>query len=61
MQDLDDVEVTKVGDYEAALHGFAKANANKLLDQINESGDFNDEIEAEMKNVCDDFTKKGAY
>ncbi len=58
---LDDVEVDKVVDYEAALHDFAKANYESELDEINESGDYNDEIAATLKKICEDFEKKGAY
>ena len=58
---LDDVDVVKVGDYEAALHDYAKSNASELLDTINTSGDFSDEIETAMKKLCDDFASKGAY
>lgn len=47
--------------YEAALHDYAKSNASDLLDTINTSGDFSDEIETAMKKLCDDFANKGAY
>ena len=58
---LDGVEVAKVGDYEEALHDFARSNHQDLLDQVNESGDYNDEIEAGLKAVCEGFAEKGAY
>jgi F-type H+-transporting ATPase subunit alpha len=58
---LDGVEVTKVIDFENALHDFAKANHGDLLDSINESGDYNDDIAASLKGVCDNFAEKGAY
>jgi F-type H+-transporting ATPase subunit alpha len=58
---VDDVEVTKIIDFENALHDFAKANHGDLLDSINESGDYNDEIAASLKGVCDGFAEKGAY
>ena len=58
---LDDVEVPKVGAYEAALHDYAHANNGDLLDKINETGEYNDGIEASLKAVCDGFAKKGAY
>jgi F-type H+-transporting ATPase subunit alpha len=32
-----------------------------LLAQINESGDYNDDIEAAMKAAIEDFKKNGAY
>jgi F-type H+-transporting ATPase subunit alpha len=58
---LDGVEVTKIIDFENALHDFAKANHGDLLDSINESGDYNDDIAASLKGVCDGFEEKGAY
>ncbi len=58
---LDDVDVAKVGDYEAALHDFARANHGDLLDSINASGDYNDDIAAQLKACCDGFAEKGAY
>src|SRR5690606_31778215 len=48
---LDDVPVAKVVPFEAALHDFARANAADLLDKINKTGDYNDEIEGEMRSV----------
>ena len=58
---LDGVDVAKVGDFEAALHDYARANHGDLLGKIDESGDYNDEIEAELKGVMDAFSEKGAY
>jgi len=58
---LDKVEVSKVLAYEVALHDYAKANNADVLDGINESGDYNDDIAASLKGICDDFAKKGAY
>jgi F-type H+-transporting ATPase subunit alpha len=58
---LDGVEVAKVGDFEQALHDYARSNDSALLDKINESGDLNDEISAALKAVCDGFAEKGAY
>jgi F-type H+-transporting ATPase subunit alpha len=58
---LDKVPVDKVVDYETALHDFARANNQADLDAMNESGDYNDEIAAKLKGICDGFAKKGAY
>ena len=58
---LDGVEVAKVGDYEAALHDYASANSGDLLNKINDTGDYNDEIKAGLKAICDGFAEKGAY
>jgi F-type H+-transporting ATPase subunit alpha len=58
---LDDVDVAKVIDYETALHDFAKASHGELLEAINKSGDYNDDVAASLKGVCDGFAEKGAY
>lgn len=58
---IDDVDIAKVGDFEAALHDYARGNYGDLLDKINESGDYNDEIEGELKGVMEAFSEKGAY
>jgi F-type H+-transporting ATPase subunit alpha len=58
---LDNVEVSKVLAFEEALHDYAKANHGATLEAINESGDYNDEIAATLKSVCDEFAEKGAY
>jgi F-type H+-transporting ATPase subunit alpha len=58
---LDKVEVSKVLAYEEALHDYAKANNADVLESINKSGDYNDDIAATLKGVCDEFAEKGAY
>ena len=58
---LDDVEVAKISDYESALHDYARSNESELLENINKTGDYNDDIEASMKKICDDFAKNGSY
>ncbi len=58
---LDDVEVEKVVPFEAALHEFARANHSALIEQIDASGDYSDEIQAGLKAVLDDFREKGAW
>jgi F-type H+-transporting ATPase subunit alpha len=58
---LDDVAVEKVVDYEEALHDFARANNQEVLDSINASGDYNDDVAASLKSICDGFAEKGAY
>jgi len=58
---IDPVPVNKVVDYEEALHDFARSNHGELLDSINESGDYNDEIQAGLKKACEAFAEQGAY
>jgi F-type H+-transporting ATPase subunit alpha len=58
---LDKLPVDKVNDYEQALHDFAKANHAGMLDRINESGDYDDDVAAGLKKICDEFAEKGAF
>jgi F-type H+-transporting ATPase subunit alpha len=58
---IDPVPANKVVDYEEALHDFAKANHADILDGINKSGDYNDDIAASLKGICEAFAEKGAY
>ena len=58
---LDDVAVNKVVDFEAALHSYVRSNYADLLKQINESGDYNDEIAAKMKEALDKFKSSSTW
>ena len=58
---IDDVEVNKVVPFEAALHDYIRSNFKDLLDQINESGDYNDDIEASIKKAVEDFKSNGVW
>ncbi|MCU7804991.1 MAG: F0F1 ATP synthase subunit alpha [Candidatus Thiodiazotropha sp. (ex Lucinoma annulata)] len=52
---LDDVETTKIVDFENALQGYMKSSQKTLLDKINESGDYNAEIEQALHDALKDF------
>jgi len=52
---LDDVDVKKVVDFEQAMLAYLKSNQADLLKQINDSGDYNDEIAASMKAAIEKF------
>jgi len=58
---LDDVPVNKVVAFEAGLHAHANANAAALIARINTSGDYNNEIAAELKAVVEAFKSTGTY
>ncbi len=58
---IDDIEVAKVSDFEAAMLTYVRSEKSDFLDSLNESGDFNDEIAAEMKSTLEDFKSKGAW
>ena len=58
---IDKVPANKVVAYEEALHDYARANHGDLLDKINASGDYSDEIQAGLKATCQAFAENGAY
>jgi F-type H+-transporting ATPase subunit alpha len=52
---LKPVEVNKIGDFESALLSYMKAEHSDLMDQINQSGDYNDDIAAGFKAALEKF------
>ncbi|MDQ4146734.1 MAG: F0F1 ATP synthase subunit alpha, partial [Pseudomonadota bacterium] len=58
---LDDVPVDKVVDFEASLQSYLRSEQKELLDRINESGDYNDEIAQSIRKVLDDFKKTQSW
>jgi len=58
---LDDVDVKKVVDFEAALHAHVRNNYADLLNTINDTGDYNDDIAAGLRKAVEDFKATGAY
>ncbi len=58
---LDDVPVNKIGAFEDALHAHFNNTAGELIGRINQSGDWNDEIEAAFKQGIADFKATGSW
>jgi F-type H+-transporting ATPase subunit alpha len=52
---LKEVPLNKVLDFEAALLSFLNAEYGDLVAQINETGDWNDELEAKFKEIMEKF------
>ena len=52
---LGDVEIAKLADFEAALLSFAKGQFAELVAQIDKTGAYNDEIEAQFSKLLQDF------
>jgi len=52
---LQDIEVTKILDFEAALISFMNGTYTELMNDINASGNFNGEIEASLKEGIEKF------
>ncbi|MEQ9510584.1 MAG: F0F1 ATP synthase subunit alpha, partial [Alloalcanivorax xenomutans] len=52
---LKGIEVEKIGAFEAALLDYMNSEQKALMDKINEKGDYNDEIEAGIKEGVEQF------
>ena len=58
---LDDVEIKKVVEFESAMHAYVKSNHGALIEKINTTADYNDEIAAGLKKAVEDFKANGAW
>ncbi len=58
---LDDIELDKVGDFEAALQANMAQQQPDLLKRINDSGDFDDDIAAAFKQAIEDFKANNVW
>ncbi|MBI1195603.1 MAG: F0F1 ATP synthase subunit alpha [Gammaproteobacteria bacterium] len=58
---LDDVELSKVGDFEAALHSNMNSQHKGLMDKINAKGDLNDEITSGLKSAIESFKSNSVW
>ena len=58
---LDDIDVDKVSDFESAMLSYIRTEKTDFLNSINENGDYNDDIAAEMKTSLEDFKSKGSW
>ena len=52
---LDDIAVAKVRDFEDGLQGYMKSEHGKLLEKINQTGDFGDDIQTALRNAVTQF------
>ena len=58
---LDDVDVTKVVAFETALLDYFNTDYAALRDEINESGNYNDDIAAKLKACVESFKSSRTY
>ena len=58
---LDDVPVARIGAFEDGLHAHFANTSGELMDTINGSGDWNDEIEAAFKAGIAEFKTTGSW
>ncbi|MEO3957375.1 F0F1 ATP synthase subunit alpha, partial [Chromobacterium piscinae] len=52
---LTDVELAKILSFEAALLAFADRDHAELMQEINQTGNYNNDIEAKLKSLLDTF------
>ena len=58
---LDDVETTKVVDFEAALQGYMKSSHADLMDKINTETDYNDEVANALHDAIKGFKANNTW
>jgi F-type H+-transporting ATPase subunit alpha len=58
---LDAVEVHKVLQFEAALQLYMKSEHGELMDNINSTGDFNNDIEQALQTALESFVKTHSW
>jgi len=58
---LDDVPVNKIGAFEEGLHAHFANTAGELIAKVNDSGDWNGEIEAAFKKGIGEFKTTGSW
>ena len=58
---FDDVEINRIMSFEKGLHEFVRSNHKDLIDLINSSLDYNDDMAAKMKIALDDFKTNGVW
>ncbi len=58
---LDELDVNKVRDFEAALQNYMSSDQAELMNSINSTGDFNDDIKQGLRSAIENFTKTHSW
>ncbi|MDA9802645.1 F0F1 ATP synthase subunit alpha [Gammaproteobacteria bacterium] len=58
---MDDVEVEKIGSFEEALHSYFTSEKADLEKSINDTGDWNDDIEKQFTDLVEEFKKTQTF
>jgi F-type H+-transporting ATPase subunit alpha len=58
---MDDIEVERVGSFEEALHSFFSSEKPDLEKSLNDTGDWNDDIEKQFTEVVEQFKKTQTF
>ncbi len=58
---LDEVEVEQVRAFEAALHAYARSEHADFLEQLNQDGSYDEEIQGRFKDILETFIKTQSW
>ena len=58
---LDDVPANKVVDFETAMHDYFRSNYQEILDQVDQTGGWDDNIQAAFTKGLDAFKANGSW
>ncbi|HEY5702856.1 MAG TPA: F0F1 ATP synthase subunit alpha [Gammaproteobacteria bacterium] len=58
---LDDIELEKIGDFEHALHNFMHSEKKDLMQKIDDTGDYDDEIKDGLMKGIEEFKKNHSW
>lgn len=58
---LDDVDVERIGSFEANLLDYAASNYADFMKELTQSGNYNDDIKAKLIEILDSFKKNSAW
>ncbi len=58
---IDEVELEKVGAFEAALHDYMHSEQSELMNQIGDDGNYSDDIESALKDAIQKFMETGSW
>lgn len=58
---LDDLDIEKIGAFEAALHDYLRSERKDLLDRIDANGDYDDKVAAVMHEAVEHFKAHRAW
>ena len=58
---LDDVELSKIESFESALLDYSNRNHAEFMQELNKTGNYNDEIKDTLKGILDSFKANSAW
>ncbi len=58
---LDKLPVSEIGAFESALHAYMHSNYATLMQEIAETGAYNDKIDAQIKSAVESFLENGSW